>query len=291
VRRVTIVGVTSAAAVLLFAVPALAHITVSPDSVPAGSTTELTFHVPDEEASASTVKVDVLIPTTHPIAQLLAKPVPGWTATVKTIKLPKPVTTDDGTFTTAVSEVTWSGGHVEPGQFQDFSISCDSLPDGAGQLVFKAIQTYSNGDIVRWIDVSQPGQPEPAHPAPSVTLTTATAPTGTASAGKVTASSGSDGMARALGLAGLLVGLLAAGLALTVARRDRRQLADLLAQAGPPAGDRTGAASRQESDRELAGTKTAASKGQVPAGQKAPANPKAPAGAKTPARPQSRRRG
>ena len=235
-RRVTIVGATSAAALLLFAAPAFAHITVSPDSVPVGSTTELTFHVPNEEATASTVKVDVQIPTTHPIAQLLAKPVPGWTATVKTIKLPKPVTTDDGTFTTAVSEVIWSGGHIEPGQFQDFSISCDSLPDGPGQLVFKALQTYSNGDIVRWIDVSQPGQAEPAHPAPTVTLTAATAPTGTASAGKVTASSGSDGMARILGIAGLLVGLIAVGLALTVARRDRRQLADVLAQAGPPGG-------------------------------------------------------
>src|SRR6185437_16027207 len=88
-RRTAIVGAVSAAGVLLFAAPALAHITVSPASVPAGSTTELTFHVPNEEANADTVRIDVQIPTTHPIAQLLVRPVPGWTATVKTIKLPK----------------------------------------------------------------------------------------------------------------------------------------------------------------------------------------------------------
>jgi periplasmic copper chaperone A len=270
-RRVVIVGAGSTAALLLFAAPAFAHITVSPDSVPAGSTTELTFHVPDEESTASTVNVDVLIPTVHPIAQLLAKPVPGWTATVKTIKLPKPVTTDDGTFTTAVSEVTWSGGKIEPGQFQDFSISCDSLPDGAGQLVFKAVQTYSNGDIVRWIDLSQPGQAEPAHPAPTVTLTSATAPTRTSSAG-TTASSGSDGMARGLGIAGVVIGLLACVLTLTVLRRDRRPAVgvpvsgQIPAPVASPANSKTPASSKASSE------------------SKTPSNPKAPA------RPQSRRR-
>jgi len=273
-RRVTIVGAASTAALLLFAAPAFAHITVSPDSVPAGSTTELTFHVPNEEANASTVKVDVQIPVVHPIAQLLAKPVPGWTATVKIVKLPKPVTTDDGTFTTAVSEVTWSGGHVQPGQFQDFSISCDSLPGGAGQLVFKAIQTYSNGDVVRWIDVSQPGQPEPAHPAPTVTLTTATAPIGTASASHSTASSGSDGTARWLGIAGVVIGLLACVLTLTVLRRDRRPTADTGASAVAP----------DNGDRVLAGAKATQRRDQAPANSKAPSN------SKVSAKPQSRRR-
>src|SRR5258708_12590607 len=128
VRRFVIVGAASTAALLLFAAPAFAHITVSPDSVPAGSTTELTFHVPNEEANASTVRVDVLIPTVHPIAQLLARPVPGWTATVKTIKLPKPVITGDGTFTTAASEAIWPRGQVRPGQFHHLSHSSHSLP-------------------------------------------------------------------------------------------------------------------------------------------------------------------
>ena len=275
VRRVTIVGAASAAAVLLFAAPAFAHITVSPDSVPAGSTTELTFHVPNEEASASTVKVDVQIPTTHPIAQLLAKPVPGWTATVKTIKLAKPVTTDDGTFTTAVDEVIWSGGNIEPGQFQDFSISCDSLPAGPGQLVFKAIQTYSNGDIVRWIDLQQPGGPEPAHPAPAVTLTATTAPAPAGSAPAATGSgSSSDGTARVLGIAGLIIGLLAAGLALTVGRRPR-QVAKIPPGVGTTAPERATASNGNPADKAFAGAKAA-----VPASTKPAAK-----------RPQQRRRG
>lgn len=279
VRRTAIVGAASAAGVLLFAAPALAHITVSPDSAPAGSTTELTFHVPNEEANADTVKIDVQIPTTHPIAQLLVRPVPGWTATVKTIKLPKPVTTDDGTFDSAVSEVSWSGGQIPPGQFQDFAISCDSLPGAPGQLAFKTIQTYSNGDVVRWIDLSQAGQPEPEHPAPTVTLTAvtkgSTGPAPTTAAHATAASSAADGLARVLGIAGLLIGLLACLLTLMVIRRDRRVPAGIgvepapvsvTAQAAAPAPARAGASNgktkTQPDNRAPAGAKTSAKRSQ-----------------------------
>src|SRR6185437_10884226 len=98
---------------------ALAHVTITPGSAPQGSTAELTFKVPNEEQSAATVKLQLQVPTARPIAQFLVKPVPGWTVTVQTVTLAKPVVTDDGSFTTAVSEVTWTGGKILPGQYQD----------------------------------------------------------------------------------------------------------------------------------------------------------------------------
>lgn len=226
--RASAIGVTAAAALVLFAVPAFAHITVTPGSAAAGSAAVLTFHVPNEEAKADTVRVDVQVPTDHPIAQLLVRPVPGWTISVKTVTLAKPLVTDDGSFSQAVSEVIWSGGTIAPGQFQDFSMSTDPLPEGVSQLAFKAIQTYSNGDIVRWIDVPQPGQPAPDHPAPVLTLTSgqATAPVSTPNTGSSTttaASSGSSALALGVGIGGLLCGL--AGLAVaTLTWRRRGQL-------------------------------------------------------------------
>ena len=221
--RTAVVGVAAAAGLVLFAIPAFAHITVTPGSAQAGSTAVLTFHVPNEESNADTVKVDVQIPTDHPIAQFLVRPVPGWTASVKTVKLAKPLVTDDGQFTQAVSEVIWSGGQIAPGQFEDFAVSADPLPQGISQLTFKAIQTYSNGDVVRWIDVSQPGQAEPDHPAPVLTLTTGTAAappasgtsaSGTSASGTSAATpaaavtSGSDGLARGIAIGGVVIGLL-----------------------------------------------------------------------------------
>jgi periplasmic copper chaperone A len=124
---------------------------------------------------------------------------------VRTITLPRPVSTDGGSFSTAVPEVTWSGGKILPGQFQDFSVAADPLPAGVSQLPFKAIQTYSNGDVVRWIDLQQPGQPAPDHPAPVLTLTTPDAVSGAPAASGGT---GEATIALTLGAAGLVAGLL-----------------------------------------------------------------------------------
>jgi uncharacterized protein YcnI len=222
--RVAVAIPAASAAVLLLAVPALAHIGITPDSAPAGSAAVLTFHVPNEEATADTTGLDMKIPTDHPIVNLLVKPVPGWTVSVKTITLAKPVVTDDGTFSQAVSEVIWSGGKIAPGQFQDFSVSADPLPTGVSELAFKALQTYSNGDVVRWIDLPAPGQPEPGHPAPVliVTRATHTARTTAITDGPAAPGAGSDGTARALAVAGLAVGLL--GLAAAAAGLRRRRV-------------------------------------------------------------------
>jgi uncharacterized protein YcnI len=201
----------------LTAIPAFAHITITPSSASPGSAAVLTFHVPNEEASAYTTRVDMQLPTGHPIAQLLVKPVAGWTISVRTSTLAKPLVTDDGRFTQAVSEVIWSGGRIAPGQFEDFSLSADPLPQGVSQLTFKTIQTYSNGDVVRWIDVAAPGQPEPDHPAPLLTLTSgpggAAGTADTAAPPASAATSAADGTARAIAAGGVLTGLLGLALA------------------------------------------------------------------------------
>jgi uncharacterized protein YcnI len=229
VKRAAIVTAGSLIAVLALAGPAFAHVVITPSSAPAGSAAELTFRVPNEETKAATVELQVKIPTDHPIAQLLVKPVPGWTASVTTVTLAKPITTDDGTFDSAVSEVTWTGGKILAGQFQDFSVSADPLPSGISQLAFKAVQTYSNGDVVRWIDLTQPGEPAPEHPAPTLTLTTgSTGTTGDAAGGTMDMSgtSGSgDGdvtVAILLGAGGFAIGLVGLVAGLSAWQTSRR---------------------------------------------------------------------
>ena len=227
VRRAATVGALTLAG-LAIAATASAHVTVSPTSLPQGSTAELTFKVPNEESKANTVKIQLQIPTQYPIAQVLAKPVPGWTIAEHTVTLAKPLTTDDGTFTTAVDEIDWTGGSIPPGEYQDFQISVDPLPTDTTQLVFKAVQTYSDGDVVRWIDLSTSSDPDPEHPAPVLTLTsvsstttTTAAPTSTTASASGTSSSSSD----ALGGAGLVLGAVGAGCgvaALLFVRKTRR---------------------------------------------------------------------
>lgn len=243
IRRATVtataVTVATVAIVAVTALPASAHVTVSPTSLPKGSTGELTFKVPNEESKATTTEVQLQIPTDHPIAQVLPRQLPGWTVTVKTTTLATPLKTDDGTFTTAVSEIDWTGGTIPVGQYQDFQISVDPLPTDTAQLVFKAVQTYSNGDIVRWIDLTQPGQPAPDHPAPVLTLTAAdssdsssggsgsnnNAAAANPSASAVAAQSSTGGSDSAtvgiwLGALGLAAGLAALALTLVFRRRS-----------------------------------------------------------------------
>ncbi|GGU85151.1 membrane protein [Streptomyces filipinensis] len=211
-RRAATVAAVSAATVLLTAGAAAAHVTVHPESYAKGATDGvLTFRVPNEDDSASTTKVQVFLPTDHPVLGVLVHPQDGWTAKVTTTKLKTPVKTDDGTITEAASAITFTGGKIGAGQYEDFNVAFGQLPDDTGQLVFKTLQTYSDGKVARWIEEPTGGE-EPENPAPALKLTAgdasaAQAPARTATATVKTAD-GSDSTARGLGIAGLVVGVL-----------------------------------------------------------------------------------
>ena len=239
-RRAGAVTALATAGVLAAAGAASAHVTVHPDSYAKGATDGvLTFRVPNEEDTARTTKVQVFLPTDHPVLGVLVSPPrDGWTAKVTSTKLRTPVKTDDGTITDAVSEITWTGGKIGPGQYEDFDVAFGQLPDSGDQLVFKTLQTYSDGKTVRWIEQPQSGGDEPENPAPVLKLTAKAAGDDGGDAGDGSGNSGapaskapaasassdgSDSTARALGIAGLVVGALglaAAAFALLRGRSD-----------------------------------------------------------------------
>ena len=227
-RRLGVVTVVLAGLVAAGAGTASAHVTVSsPDAAPGGYG-KFTFRVPNESDSASTVDLRIQLPTDTPITSMRAEPVPGWTVTLTTGNLPKPVKTDDGDeVTTAVTVVEYradAGGGIAPGQFQEFSLSGGPVPD-VEALTFNAVQTYSDGTQAAWIEPTVDGQAEPEHPAPVLQLTGDTSDghgTTTASAPAAAADDGGNGTAVAalvVGIAGLLAGV--AGLALGLAARRR----------------------------------------------------------------------
>jgi uncharacterized protein YcnI len=215
--------VLAAAAVLivLTAQAAVAHVGVHADSTEAGSFSQLTFRVPNESDTAGTVTVAVTLPQDTPLLYVSTKPVPGWTATVTEQPLPAPVTVEGTTLTKAPRTVTWQarpGTRIEPGQYQDFDISAGPLP-GAGTVSLPAVQTYSDGTVVRWDQPTPAGGAEPEHPAPELVVTAA----GGAAAAPAGAPRGddADSVARILAGAALVVALLGAVLAVTGRRRTR----------------------------------------------------------------------
>ncbi|MEU5399721.1 YcnI family protein [Streptomyces sp. NPDC005963] len=174
-RAVTVLAGAAATSVLLLSGTAFAHVSVQPQGEAAkGGYATVNFKVPNERDTASTVKLEVNLPTEHPLASVLPQPVPGWTVQVTKAKLAKPLEVHGNKITEAVSKITWTaaGGKIGPGQFQQFPVSLGQLPENADQIVFKALQTYDNKEVVRWIEVPQEGK-EAALPAPVLELSAA----------------------------------------------------------------------------------------------------------------------
>ncbi|MFK0289192.1 YcnI family protein [Streptomyces sp. NPDC090442] len=228
-RRLPVVGGIAAGSVLLLAGPAFAHVTVQPGTAPKGGFATVDIKVPNERDNASTVKVEVALPTDHPLASVMPQPVPGWTVEVTKSKLPKPVEMEGEKINEAPSKITWTadGKGIEPGQFQQFPLSVGQLPTDADQIAFKALQTYSDKEVVRWIEPTKPGGPEPENPAPVLKLTAADAQGGDQGDGKNGAkgntaaapTSTSDTTARVLAVGGIVVGIVGVAFGVLAGRR------------------------------------------------------------------------
>ena len=236
VTRLPVALAGAALPVLLVAGAASAHVSVSADDPTQGGFAKLTFRVPNETDNTDTTKVQVFFPTSQPLAAVSIQPMPGWSYQVKTHKLDQPISSDDGQVTEAVSEVVWTADSpataLKPGEFNDFNVSAGPLPE-APTMEFKALQTYSDGTVVRWIQSSTPGGEEPEHPAPVLTLAPAGAdsvdtsatvtPTAeTADAASSTSSDSSNGngdLALVLAIVALVVAVGAG--ALVLLRRPR----------------------------------------------------------------------
>jgi len=118
---------------------------------------------------------------------------------------------------------TRSSGSIAPGQFEAFDVSVGPLPTDVDHLVFKALQTYADGQVVRWIDEPVTGSAaEPDHPAPVVTLSAegTTEPATSATAAKTTGTS--DSSTKTLAIVGIVLGALALAVALASIGRGRR---------------------------------------------------------------------
>ena len=174
VRRVFITVVVALGLVGLVAGPAAAHVSIDPESAAKASTTKFSFQVPNEKDNASTVGLEVTFPADHPIASVSVLQKAGWTFAIEKQPLPKPIKSPfGGEVSEAVSKVTWTGGEIQPGAFDLFTVRAGPLPKNVNQLEFQVSQAYSDGEVVQWNEPTVKGGAEPEHPAPMLKLTKA----------------------------------------------------------------------------------------------------------------------
>lgn len=142
-HRIALTAMTTVL-LMLIAAPAFAHVTVRADNTTPGGFAKYTIRVPNEREE-STNRIEVQVPEDMEASSY--QPVPGWDITIEG------------------SVITIEGSEITDGQFQEFSFSARN-PEGAGDLVFPTVQTYSGGEEVNWV-----GEADSDEPAPVVTLT------------------------------------------------------------------------------------------------------------------------
>jgi uncharacterized protein YcnI len=212
---------------------ASAHVTVHSGDAVQGGHAEIAFRVPTESDAASTVKVAVAFPTDTPIASVSVQTHPGWTYVVSEATLPTPLPDGHGgQITKVVGQIEWTAAGpdtaVKPGEYEVFRVAAGPLPK-TDRLIFKVVQTYSDGQVARWIDLpAATGGAEPEHPAPVLSLAAAgrdvaeVAHTGHTTTPAATTSSGTPALAW-WAMAVTAVAVLAALWAVVISMRTVRK--------------------------------------------------------------------
>jgi uncharacterized protein YcnI len=200
-------------ATLVLAPAASAHVTLNPPEWEAGGFARFAIRVPNERDNADTTRVTVKFP--EQVLSASFQPIEGWRRTVKMARLDQPIEEEGERITERIDTVTWSGGRIRPGEFQEFGVSFQ-VPevDPETELAFPSLQRYSNGEVVRWIGPADADEPapivavlEPAAEEEGAAATPASTPAPAAQEEE-----GSDTLsivALIVGIAGLVAGLAA----------------------------------------------------------------------------------
>jgi uncharacterized protein YcnI len=208
------------------AASASAHVSVSSQDAGPGGYGKITFRVPNESDTASTVVLRIQVPREAAMTSLRTQTLPGWTVTRTRVDLEEPLEFQGEEITSYVSVLEYradAGTGIAPGEFQEFALSGGPFPE-ADQLTFPAVQVYSDGSETAWIEPTVDGQAEPEHPAPVLTLASdASAGDGSAAVEEAdqadAGESSPGGVALGLAILALLVGIGAVVLGWRATRR------------------------------------------------------------------------
>jgi uncharacterized protein YcnI len=219
IRRAVVVGVVAAVAA---AAPAAAHIQIQPTEAAPGDAVMFQLLVPGE-TEARTTEVALQIP--EGVLPFSWEDTPGWTRRV--------TLADDG----SIDVVRWRG-RMDSDGFVRFAFLA-ATPEQEGEIAWRAVQTYDNGQRVRWIGPADSEEPaavtEISSSAPRQNAggesalagareeagEATPAPTAAPAAQQTATEDDSDTLPLVLGIAGLVLGAIALVVALT--RGGRRE--------------------------------------------------------------------
>jgi periplasmic copper chaperone A len=150
----------SVSGLLVLAPASLAHIEIEQKRVPTGKAATVTFEAENEQSDSRTVKLDIQLPSG--VTSVSPRKVGGWRVALKR----------SGGEVDRLTVTAPKGKGFGPGEVsRAFSFSMRFAPGPARSVSFKAIQTYENGFVARWI-----GPRGSEEPAPRLRLAAASKP-------------------------------------------------------------------------------------------------------------------
>jgi uncharacterized protein YcnI len=125
---------------------AWAHVEISPQEVPAGTSQEFVAELP-AELDVPTTEVRLEVPEGFEVTNVSSPS--GWQGNL------------------SGRSIVWSGGEISPDEIQEFAFEART-PEEAGEFRWRAFQTYEDGTVVEWT-----GAEDSEEPAPVVKVTSA----------------------------------------------------------------------------------------------------------------------
>jgi uncharacterized protein YcnI len=240
----SVVAVLVTTALALLPGTAAADVTVAASRAEAGArNVTITFRVTNADPAVPTTRLAVFLPTVHPLLGVRPTAPTGWTAHVGTAVPATPLTVDGAPVSEIPTAVTWEGGTLAGTGYAVFPIDVDRLPDGAGPLRFRVVQTFAGGTTEEWSDLVPYGAAAPAHPALVVPYSAETPAPPVAGghqhdAPEIALPAGAGSPGRLVGIAAAAATLVAV-VVRALGRRQRRRLTALQRPAaGPDAQER-----------------------------------------------------
>ncbi len=154
-------------ALALLALPATAHVVITPAEAPAGSYTRIAFMVGHGCAGAATTAIEVTLP--EGLSTARPQPKLGWTIGVQMRAIERPIPTEHGLVREGPATISWSGGPLPDQHYEEF-VMLIATPNRPGTtLVFPVIQRCEGGAQNAWVELPAEGT-RPRSPAATLRL-------------------------------------------------------------------------------------------------------------------------
>ncbi len=150
--------------------PAAAHVVFDQETAPAGQLAKAGLRIMHGCNGKPTTRVTIDLPPG--MMRLTPRMVPGWTVSVVTRPLEKPVMLHGFEVKVGPARIIWEGGSLPDGAYEVFEFRA-MMPDQPGAtLVFPTRQDCPGGGVESWTQVAAPGE-DPLKldtPAPTIKL-------------------------------------------------------------------------------------------------------------------------